>query len=122
MLLPPAATESERRLRQLACIAAGAVILELAWLFLAGGAAGRGPQFVLLGTSLALVTLLVLLIRAAARGRASLDRSGFLVCPHCGYPLAGLPSTGLCPECSRGYTASELERLWKDAYSTYEGV
>jgi uncharacterized membrane protein YhaH (DUF805 family) len=37
---------------------------------------------------------------------------GYQVCPHCGYHLAGLASTGRCPECGGDYDVEEIRRDW----------
>ncbi len=37
----------------------------------------------------------------------------YRVCPQCGYLLSGLPDQGKCPECGRGYSIEELERIWR---------
>jgi len=36
------------------------------------------------------------------------------LCPRCGYALAGLPDSGDCPECGRGYTPKTVERAKKE--------
>jgi len=38
----------------------------------------------------------------------------FVVCTHCGYRLAGLPSTHCCPECGNAYTLAQVEREWRE--------
>lgn len=35
-----------------------------------------------------------------------------LICLRCHYPLSGLPSPGVCPECREQFEAGSLARIW----------
>lgn len=35
-----------------------------------------------------------------------------LICLRCHYPLSGLPSPGVCPECREPFEAGSLARIW----------
>jgi hypothetical protein len=47
------------------------------------------------------------------RFRRWLERMDGLVCLRCHYPLGGLPSPGVCPECREPYEHGSLQRIWK---------
>jgi len=44
---------------------------------------------------------------------ARLRRADFEVCQSCAYPLHGLPSLHVCPECGRAYQRDATRRAWQ---------
>ena len=122
MPFSPAATEAERTLRLLSVIAAGVFILEIACFSATSSIFERGADYAVLATSLALICLLWLQVRAARRGRRIVQGEQHMVCAACGYILTGLPPSGRCPECSSAYRATSLRREWEEAYKPYGKV
>lgn len=106
------------RLRAGLAFAAYTVILLLASRFGPGWLLPRGA----LGTALeGVVTLGPLVIFFWMLWRAELrlkrrvrDRHGS-ICTHCGYDLGASGPEGVCPECGRPYTVSQLRWRWRGA-------
>ena len=65
------------------------------------------PVIVLTTTALWLVSM-YLLGRHWRRTHAHYSAHRWNVCPHCDYPLVGLPSRGACPECGEAYSPETL--------------
>ncbi len=49
-------------------------------------------------------------------GRRFLAPSAAFVCPHCHYPLRGLPDAGLCPECGTPYSRADISAYWQQHF------
>lgn len=47
------------------------------------------------------------------RLHSSARECGYLLCPHCLYPLVGLPNNHNCPECGRPFDLTKVETNWR---------
>jgi hypothetical protein len=108
----------------------GAVLLIVAWCgallcaLLLLGHAPQAPYAVRLGSGALLGALLWGSHKFHRhRRRRFLEQLAllhFAACPHCVYPLTGLPATGACPECGTAYEVERAAAEWRHWASRHE--